>query len=502
MGNLSNDMRYSWTEYLPVDKSQSEFFESLRLCILDEVIASKTMEAWTGRKTYPSQLVRAPERLCDSTGRPLAMREGNKYKYLAGGYPETSASKLHKLGVDHMHVELFYKEMTAILEPSPAKFLSAKPNEWHSSLARALVTMTRPPDVEELPVLPLRDGRWVSSGSQVYFPGGLSHTSVPEGIKIDVVDAEAAADRDRRALFVKFGVQYLTDSFVRSAIEETHVSSSQDMLRLPPDVLISHVEFLYRTRDTTKSYVPLSVQMASEEGRSRGGTLMYLPSDVPSAASRLLPRSRTSMYGFLHPAYAAIGRSEEDLWVDFLQKCLGVSIYPRLYDSAYNALESQTGSCIHDDFASIMQGFGDNTWLTVFRDGWEFYKEWLGGEHRSLGNHQHGWLKEYLRDSRVRCTGTSDRRRLCETYLLLGDLTVEYDGVTPFLDIPDAHDPRWMPVLECLGVGTSPSVEFYLDCLSGAKDNEKVPVYKIRNIMHKIEDYLEDGDTTQQLLAR
>lgn len=501
MGNVSGGLRYSWILYLPVNTSQSEFFETLRKGIVDKLRAAKVMEAWSGRKTKACELIRVPKKFCDPTGCPFMMSEGTKHKYVAGGYPETSISKTDALGAGYMDELLFYTEMTAVLEPNPADFFSPKSNEWHSSLARAMLPILQPLFANELPVIPLRGGKWVSSGSRVYFPGGVSNTAVPEGIELDIVDAEAAADPHRKALFVKFGVQDLAISFIRAAIETTHSTSFQDTIDLHPDVLVSHVEFLYRTRDATRDTQPMVIQMAADKGPCRSSSAMYLPLNIPSAASGLLPHSRTSKYGFLHPAYAALGQSQEGPWIEYLQNSLLVSIYPRLYDPKFLVLKTEREINVHDDFVYIMSHLRHNTWLTVLKDGWEHYKVFLDKEHGALSNHEREKLTKYLSSYKVRCTGTSHPRPLHSTYLPLDGLTAGNSGVTPFLDVPDPHDPRWTPVLKCLGAGMSASVEFYLECLKGAKENEKVSADKIREILHKIEDCLEDN-YTKAALAR
>ncbi|MBE3043507.1 hypothetical protein IMZ48_13240, partial [Candidatus Bathyarchaeota archaeon] len=49
MGTLDDGLRYSWVDYLPVNISQSGFFESLRLRLLDKLRGARVVESRSGR---------------------------------------------------------------------------------------------------------------------------------------------------------------------------------------------------------------------------------------------------------------------------------------------------------------------------------------------------------------------------------------------------------------------------------------------------------------------
>ncbi|SPO01787.1 uncharacterized protein DNG_04460 [Cephalotrichum gorgonifer] len=481
LGNLNNGLRYSWVDYIPKNEAKPQFFEDLRKQIFDQLRESCVLEAQSGRKVKPGNIVRVPKEFKDPSGYPFTMNDKNRDRFLSASYADASAPSLEVLSVDVMSVELFYKEMAAALKPGPARFFA--------------------PKSKSLPVVPLRNGVWVSSGVQVFFADNQFIAAAPEGINIDIVDANAAADPDRKALFIKLGARELTEASIRQAIISTHLSFRFKPDDLSPDVLISHAQYLFKTRDTTIPDHVMTFWMAAEVGPCRKGSEMYLPSDVDGAATGLLPKSAMSKYGFLHPGYAAAGGSEGELWTDYLKTNFNVSIYPRLFDPSHSVLVGTKECSIHDDFLLLLRVLPQNAWLAVLRDGWEFYRRWLEDENGSFSKSERDKLTKYLGDREVRCTGKGKLEKLSSTYMPLGHLKFGYGGeAAPFLDIPDVYDARWTPLLECFGVGTSATVEFYLACLSAIKEAEKSPVDAIQQLMHKIEDCL-DQDTKHRAVV-
>jgi hypothetical protein len=56
--------------------------------------------------------------------------------------------------------------------------------------------------LQHIPLIPLQDGRWVTtSQSNVFLEEDTSHTTVPGGLDINLVDVEACQDTNRKKFF-------------------------------------------------------------------------------------------------------------------------------------------------------------------------------------------------------------------------------------------------------------------------------------------------------------
>jgi hypothetical protein len=503
MGNFNNPLRYSWIRYIPTAGAKTGFFEDLRQDILEKLRNSQILDSQSGRKKKPASLIMVPTAWRDPSGRPFMIHRSNEDRFLAGQYDkEKDWHCLDVLGVKLMDEYVFHDEMAKVFRGNPASFFQNKTKEWHASFSRALVAMNMSFRSLELPIIPLRNGKWVSSrlgGSFNYFPNSMSALAIPQGIEMNIVDPEAAADPDRRKLLVHLGVRDLTDSHIRATIRNTHLDSKFKPDGLRPDVLVSHAEFLFRTRpkDDQESF---HIWMAADLGFCRKSDTMYLPSDIPGAASNILPKGAHQKYGFLHTAYLKAGGSDKKLWFDYLQKHHKVSVYPRLFnDNPNKKYGCPPEEHVHGDFKLIMQGSLSQRCLILLREGWEFYKPWLDTVITVAQSDDRTKLLAYLREREVRCTGSVQSEQVRYTYMPLDRLTREYGTIAPFLDIPDPQNPRWQPLLKCLLVGMEDDIGFYLKCLSGAKKNDRISGGKIRNIMHEIEDRV-DGKTSLLLV--
>lgn len=497
LGTLSNSLRYSWVEYIPHTTAKTQFCDVLRVDIIQRLKRSKVLETQSGTMNKPSDIIRVPPKYMDSTGCPYTIRGKNGDKYLAGSYDKPGAAELglNALLLKTMNERLFYDELNAALKGGPADFFASRSQEWHSSFARTLISTERPSMALPPRVIPLKSGEWVSHGKDTFFPEGKS--PVPDGIEVSLVDAEAAANPDRRELFSKIGVEELTCKRIRELLCLTHLSETFKPDQWRPEVLVSHAAFFFLESEKADVKDPVLIWMAADMGACRKSNEMYLPSNVASSASSLLPRRELSTYGFLHPAYLQADVSNTAHWLEFLRKKFQVSAYPRFFKPRYN-LNGPEEVNLHDDFRYVMEELGPNTWLTVLRDGWSFYQAWLAGATHDplVSNYTYeakGLVKWLSTKHKVSCTGSGGMVPLEDTYIPRDHLTEEYGDIAPFVDVPDPHDMRWMPIMECFNIGGKANAEFYVSCLSGAKKNPKVSVEKINQIMHQIEDILEDG---------
>lgn len=485
--------------------------------ILKRLQSSKILDSRSGRKKKPASLSRVPVAWRDSTSRPFIAHRSNKSKLLATQYDDIKDYQyLDALGVKLVNQQSFFDEIIKIVGRNTAKFFRSKTKEWHTSFARALLAMNSN-RCRELALIPLRDGKWISSNSvasPIYFPTDKSVSAIPDGIKMHIVDSEAAADPARRKLFVFMGVIDLSDAHIRTVIQQTHKDSKFKPNSLKLEVLVSHAVFLFRTRPN-ETPTPFLIWMAADQGSCRKSDTMYLPSKATGAASSVLPNvpGRSQKYGFLHEAYLQASVSDKERWFEYLRKGHQVSVYPRLFNDLNKTCNYSLGEHVHADFKLLMQGSLNQKCLTLLRDGWEFYKQWFEVATTSYSywqssDYQTSKLNDrlsFLRDSMAPCTGSVQSEKIKRTYMPLARLTGEYGTIAPFLDIPDPLNARWKPLLKSLSVGMEDDLAFYLKCLNGAKGDLGISDDKIRHIMHEIENKLDapGGDSiTNQALVR
>ncbi|KAM0438683.1 hypothetical protein ACHAPT_001439 [Fusarium lateritium] len=472
MDGLDNSLRHSWVRYVPTTSPQSLFFRKLRDEIRFQLRNKCTLESMAGHKRRPRDLIMVSEDWRDDDGRPLMMDTDNEDQFLAAKYHDLGDERyLLDLSVKVTDDEVFCDEMMRLLKKCPQSFLGKKSKSWHASLARTLCKMCSVQAISHLPIIPLRDGTWVSAHRyrhKIYFPSS-SASVIPEGITMLMVDDKATADPDRLKLYQLLGVPVLTSNHIKNTIVHRHCDEDFDPNTLAPTVLVSHAEFIYKNTDFPMG-LDDSLWVATYLGRCRRGNTTYRPEDEePYSASRMLPMKGNRTYGFLHPAYLEAGRSEDKAWIVFLCKNVGIWSIPRIGN----------GSGIHDDFKLVMQQYPCQKWLTMLRDEWPNYKNTAGIEE----------FIQAIGATQVKCTGSMTREQIRNTYFPLDHLTKDFGPVAPFIDIPEPEDPRWMPLLKALGVGMKADLRFYLGSLRYAKRTGNGSVELIRRVMHELEEY-------------
>lgn len=508
MSILDNSLRFTWIRYIPNTPGKTAFIESLRSDIVRRLQNSKILDTQSGGKRKPSNVVRAPSTWRDQNGRPFMVHRRNKHKFLATAYDDVEDLQyLNLLGVRIMDQQSFFDEIKKIAGRDTSSFFKTKTKEWHTSFARTLFTMNSHRS-RELAVIPLRGGKWVSMDSvtgYLHFPDSDSVSRIPEGIEIQIVDAGASADPDRRRLFAQLGVTTLTDARIRQVILETHSNIKFVPESLSTDALVSHAKFLFDTRAGARMDA-LIIWMSSDQGICRKSHAMYLPSKVPGAASRVLPNAagRVQRYGFLHDSYLQADVSDKESWFEYLRLTLLVNIYPRFWNEDLG----RPSNCpaedhLHADFRQLMQGSLNQKCLVLLRDGWEYYKKWLARDPKVYDYRGAAYdsVMQFLRDSKVKCTGSVQYEQAKSTYMPLDRLTRDYGTIAPFVDLPDPQNPGWRALITALHISMDNDLTFYLKCLDGAKRNIDIPESKIRAIMHEIEDRLDmtSANTTPNL---
>ena len=102
--------------------------------------------------------------------------------------------------------------------------MRSAPPHWHSRLASILLQQEKAKKnwdlITQLRLIPLRDGRWVSSsdvgrrGHEIWFPNDDIGYELPTGLPWQLVADEAARDRHRYDLFKALGVTQMSGKSV------------------------------------------------------------------------------------------------------------------------------------------------------------------------------------------------------------------------------------------------------------------------------------------------
>lgn len=511
-----NPLRYTWLLYFPLTAPSSDLMRRFWQSMVEKLRHSSVIYTREkgGKRKNPVRLRTVPNVFCDREGTPFTQTPKDAGKFVSREYDflpaDAKENPLRLLGAFPVSENQFMESLSEMLQPNPRAVLQHKSREWHVDLCRTLYSIVLSATIQEgqksgqksgrksvqelpstpvtkhlleLPIIPLRDGNWVRHGkgseSVYYAELGSGTGDIPEGINMRIVDVDAAADRDRRRLYDHLGVKTMADADVREAILRTHSSFTFRPDSLPLSVLISHAVFLFRSGWMRMTSNPCDLWFASENGPCRRSIIMYFPSDLPSAAYQVLPAAdRGTPYGFLHRAYieGAVESDRQDEWVEWLHNQADIPIYPRLC-----SLRPVNGSWMHPDFDQLRKDSPDVSslrWLTILRDGWEYYDKYL----RESG------LVEELMDTVVPCRGSSWSAPLKWAYMPVKSLVGQAPGLVPYVQISDPDNPEWEPVMELLRVPSEPSMRFYADCLRGCHTNPKVSQDTIRTFLHNIQD--------------
>jgi hypothetical protein len=163
----------------------------------------------------PSELIFVPAAFCNHDGTPLTLTDTSANRYLSRQYDLSNKDALLRLGVQEMDADGFIAEVKRISATEEHVMRSASP-QWHSRLASILLEQKRSKKnwdlIKQLDIIPLRDGRWVSSinvtrpGHEIWFPNNGIGYDLPTGLPWQLVADEAARDRHRHDLFKALGV--------------------------------------------------------------------------------------------------------------------------------------------------------------------------------------------------------------------------------------------------------------------------------------------------------
>lgn len=148
----------------------------------------------------------------------------------------------------------FFREFEYCIEEKGVDFLKSRSASWHSKIARILQSSTIQRQLVNLPLVPLRDGRWACHSETNLF----LDAAVPNGIDINLVDGEACKNKDRRKFFHWLGIASCDQATVCKLIIELH---SRGRARGIQD-LVSDAIYLFQNQEFVHQHSLEKIRLA------------------------------------------------------------------------------------------------------------------------------------------------------------------------------------------------------------------------------------------------
>jgi hypothetical protein len=502
-------MKYNWFRYLPHRVQETGFFKGYATELQQRISKEPLFRSLAATYECANKLTYVPSvytRKLDDSELPLLMRRDNQASFLSPSYESQDVEKLRSLGVQEMDHASFLRELHLYLSSYNEDFRS-RSNAWHSRLAQILAadfsTKITQTYIHGMRLIPLRDGQWVSgTGSKLYFSGGQQGFIIPDGLHFNVVNAEAEADPNRAHLFRLLEVTQLNPHKICEAILE-----KQDRNSFLPaaDELLSQALFLYSMN--YRSDLLRKIWLVAENGDPvRAGDLyadISVRSHTEGEKAAVIEYPARFFYDrvegcktfkFLHRRFLHPGNVDDvRQWHRYLHYNLHVAYAPRLVQFADG---DKTTFSLHNDFAQAVKGSSATQWLSLLRNHWRLYSEWLENDETEDDASRWNRCRARLRE-KLGATDVNDVNGnvypLKDTFLPLSNLVTRYNGIVPFLDINNPDDPVWQTTLRPFGVGAADNLQFYLKILQGAK-SKKLDLDKITDILAQIQARSRDDE--------
>ena len=443
-------LRYTWPLYLKDRGGAVDFWPRLKEWIFDRLGKDNVLESrQNGKLVNPESLFYIPEEF-RIRNEPLVESRSSELHHLSFLYDskiKDTLPILKKMGIKEMQFRQFYQELRDVTKEHGESFLKSQSREWHSKVAD-LIFQNRDKirlHTFDIPLVPLRDGRWVKPSQSLFFEGKATDAVVPEGLNICLVDDEASQDMNRMALFQWLGVRDCDQSEVCRMIMELYSHFKERTLK-------QSVQDLLYLFQTPRSMYKESLQKFQLLGAGKfGHKFMYakrLYIEHPDRKSIISKYAKdpNSPMPILNSTYVEavqkLGRETE--FFDWACSQLKMCHLPRLVD------EQQLPSPEFD----FLKDHAVEDLLLLLRDNWDHYAKAIDPSSRVASK-----LKQAISEMKVKCID-GFLRPLKQTVLPLEALKRNGPHLV-FIDLPQPDDIRWRK-LSTFGVLTDLSIDFYL----------------------------------------
>jgi hypothetical protein len=457
-GSDGRGLRYSWPKYLKDSGRAIAFWSDLRRDILNDLKGRRILESRSPNLGLCSPLtIRFIPDSVRLDGEPLVEDAETKHKHLSFSYDTEDGGlspELSLLGVEKMGESHFVEELRSIIQRQGTDFLKCKSDAWHSKVAATLQRVSAPQRLSGIPLIPLRDGEWVSSSAEhLFLDAESSNLTVPNGIDIRLVDPEACKDHTRRTFFQWLGIGSCSQEKVCQMIIELHQNTTD--LNRPREATIkdfvSDAVYLFNTPQFVRRNLSKVLWLLDSKGLPCRGSHLYIDHSAVSPAMSTYANNPESGVRLLHPVYISRAKAEgqETAFVLWLLFRLELSTFPELVRDRQLTKEFQFFSTNAADKL-----------LVYLRDNWLHYDQQFQIPLLTAAPPKYATtLAKALRMMLVTCTNGLSYP-LEETVLPLNDLKA-VASLLPILEVDMPYDMRWLN-FKTLGVTTEKTLDLYV----------------------------------------
>ncbi|KAN0099174.1 hypothetical protein V8E51_012949 [Hyaloscypha variabilis] len=442
---ITAGLRYTWPLYLQDRGVTNQFWLKLKQRIFRDLPGNEILESrYNGQLCRPGTLSYIEEdfRL---NGAPLVEDERSAQRHLSFSYDskaEFTLPILYDMGLKKMEVHDFVQELTELIARVGTSYLESQSREWHSKLADVLqLRLFNSSVLSDLPLIPLRDGRWVPlSHRHVFLEEDSADSAIPGGLDIHLVQSQACQDPRRKAFFEWLGIRACDRGEICRMILERYSGPIRPTLVNAVDDAF----YLFKT--------PRSVQIAPVRRlllvgappyfSFKSGSAIYVEEPNQTSIISRYANNPESSIPLLHPMYIRKARelSQEPEFISWICSSVGVSTKPRLVDVHLR---------LTPEF-NFLKANASKDLLILLRDNWGFYAPQLQRSESALN--------VALKEMNVVCID-GRLRPLRKTILPRQSLKVAAPNL-PFVDIPDPENTHWNH-LAIFGVLTRENTTLY-----------------------------------------
>ena len=466
-------LRHRWMRYLPEDAITDEFWRTLWTLIREKLEQIPLLEPWSGSGLYKtSDLEKLPKHFLAEDRSPLLPDLEGAEIYLSPKYTESDFQILKRLGTTTLHWSKFVDRLDADLRgPGGSKWRILENNaDWRTRICKVLeraFSENLPNEqkrLRALPLIPLRDGRWVSSasGTKLFFPA-TDGIPIPVDLGLDLVCPRADENVAWRVLLSLLGVMSCPRDYVIRSIYKRYNSANLDNFAMFNAV--AHIRYLYWFLPQDHSGLASQVRLANQHGSLlKKDQYLYFPDERDDYSPSNLFKQDGQLPGhpvnYLHKDY--LNAIDPEIihhgrpWTRWLEEIAGVRRIPELRAKGHDGLSNE--------FQYIIRHRSDRL-LGMLKRGWESYRPQIndvveGALRRSTVRLENGrWIA-------LRCTFLP----LPKLKQITAELRIA--DAYPFIAISeplrDEERLEWMFVKD-LQVGIEENLDFYLSALETHK---------------------------------
>jgi hypothetical protein len=324
--NADPALRYSWLKYLP-RKSAFSQFKNLSILIQARLKREHVLSTQIGGLCIPSSAFYVPREWRDEENNPLIQIPSFTPANLSTKYDDGLTKELEWLGGKTPNRMELFRRFQQYLSWDNGKVFQSQPVSRLSRFAEALISYYHS-DLETLPIIPIKDGRWVATKGRILFFSQTDNQEsstfdMPRGLpEVDVLLPKyVSSSKSLKALFEKLDVKQGTVPEICKMIEEAHANATPPSSE--PEVLIEHALYLFNAWHAKKYMQSVGgfkpMWLCTETGKAVLSRFMYQPAAfVNQSILEYIgrgPKSRRLM----HPGYLAnIALSSSDEFSEWL----------------------------------------------------------------------------------------------------------------------------------------------------------------------------------------